>query len=216
MVIVHDRYRGMGLGNIVTKACKKYVSDKTTILLIATEQGQTLYEKLGFQAVDCVHKLMREESSSQTATVPDDHFTIEECTETDVEAINQLDQAAFGGNRTQFLKNRMVQSDQCLLAKNKSGKILGFGLSIPGTTNRILGPIVAPSTEIALGLIDKLSENHKGKLRIDVPSGRDEFLFGLEHRGFVQVSQPPIMVANTDKMPKRNDMLFGIAAQAFG
>jgi hypothetical protein len=38
----------------------------------------------------------------------------------------------------------------------------------------------------------------------------------LEDSGFEEVSQPPIMIINSDAMPIRNDNLYGIAAQIFG
>ncbi|CAG9621125.1 GNAT family N-acetyltransferase [Sutcliffiella rhizosphaerae] len=58
MVIVNDAYRGMGLGKKATEKCIQSVAHDTTFLLIATEEGRPIYEKLGFQTVRSVHKML--------------------------------------------------------------------------------------------------------------------------------------------------------------
>lgn len=57
MVIVHSDYRGLGLGKEVMQKCIESGRDRS-ILLIATPDGQPLYEKLGFTVVDSVHKYL--------------------------------------------------------------------------------------------------------------------------------------------------------------
>jgi hypothetical protein len=100
--------------------------------------------------------------------------------------------------------------------KNNTGNIIGFGLSIIGPINLIMGPIVAVDPQVASLILDKLAIGHKGKLRIDIPSGNDVFRKAVEKCGFVNVSSPPVMMFNSTKMPGRNGELFGIAAQVFG
>lgn len=79
-----------------------------------------------------------------------------------------------------------------------------------------MGPIVAPDSQTAALILDRLAFRHQGKLRIDVPSGNEEFMLFLERGGFRKASKPPIMVINSVNMPHRNNTLFGIAAQIFG
>ncbi|MDV2683985.1 GNAT family N-acetyltransferase [Alkalihalophilus lindianensis] len=216
MVIVNKNFRGMGLGKKVTKECIESVSKETSIMLIATEEGTPLYEKMGFHTVGFVHKYLCDNYQVDTAPLIDSHISIEEFSEIDFEQLLKLDEGAFGDKRTHFLRNRIKQSEKCLVVKDEIGTIVGYGLSILGPINLILGPIVAPDFQSASVLIDKLSSEHQGKLRIDVPSGNDEFMMFLEKKGFVNVSQPPIMVTNSLNMPSRNNTLFGIAAQIFG
>ena len=45
MVIVHEQCRGFGLGRIVTQACIDSVSAETAIMLVATKEGEPLYQK---------------------------------------------------------------------------------------------------------------------------------------------------------------------------
>lgn len=216
MVIVNNDFRGMGLGKEATKKCIESVSKDTTIMLIATEEGKPLYEKMGFHTVDSVHKYICENYITISKPMNNSAVIMEDFSGVDMNEILKLDENAFGDRRSRFLMNRIKQSEKCLVVKDNNGTIVGYGLSILGPVNLLLGPIVAPDLQTASLLIDKLSSKHHGKLRIDVPSGNEEFMLLLEKSGFVKVSQPPIMVLNSVNMPPRNKTLFGIAAQIFG
>ena len=56
MVIVHPDYKGKGIGKMITNSCIKSVSTQNPIMLIATDEGKPLYEKLGFRSVSYVSK----------------------------------------------------------------------------------------------------------------------------------------------------------------
>ena len=56
MVIVHPDYKGRGIGKMITNSCMNSVSAQTPFMLIATDEGKPLYEKLGFRAVSYVSK----------------------------------------------------------------------------------------------------------------------------------------------------------------
>ncbi|MGA4722209.1 GNAT family N-acetyltransferase [Fictibacillus nanhaiensis] len=215
MVIVSPDYRGLGLGKEVTQTCIDRVSTDTSIMLISTEEGKPLYERLGFKTVDVIHKFLCEKF------IPNLHdstkgFTIEYYQTADFHKVKELDSAAFGDQRSTFLLNRIKQCKQCVVVKNQYHEIIGFGLSIQGPINLILGPIVAPNDYIAASIVNALASNHGGNLRIDVPSGHSEFMTFLDTCGFKKVNEPPIMIKNSATMPKRNKELFGISAQVFG
>lgn len=215
MVIVHPDYRGKGLGRKVTQKCLDSVSDDTTVMLIATDEGKPMYESMGFCLIDCVHKYLC-----------DSYLSIEQNNNLDLEIthmheenlpqIVRLDKNAFGEERKTFLIHRIKQAKEALVVKGSDGTIIGFALSVLGPINLILGPIVAPNDHIASLLMDKLANNHQGKLRIDVPSGNEAFMSHLEKYGFKKVGQPPIMIKNSKQLPSRNKALYGIAAQIFG
>lgn len=216
MVIVNDEYRGIGLGKKATQKCIDSVSQNTSIMLISTEDGKPLYEKLGFITVDSVHKYLSDNYIPPKLFNNQQEITIEKYHENDINEIIELDSAAFGDRRSKLLFNRINQSKQCLVVRNLKGKIIGFGLSILGPQNLLIGPIVAPDVQTASLIIDELLINHQGKLRIDVPSSNDELMLFLQERGFVKVSNPPIMIKNSKNMPYRNKELFAITAQIFG
>jgi ribosomal protein S18 acetylase RimI-like enzyme len=215
MVIVNKDFRGLGLGKEATQQCLDFVSSDTSIMLIATEEGKPLYEKMGFSIVDSVHKYL---CDTYTAVKPlkNNGVSIDEFNERDFTEILNIDKAAFGDKRSNFLHNRINQSKQCLVVKDNKGNIIGYGISILGPINLLLGPIVAPDFQTAVLLLDRLAFRHQGKLRIDVPSGNEDFMLFLEQSGFKKVSNPPIMITNSVKMPHRNKTLFGVAAQIFG
>ncbi|MBI6864660.1 GNAT family N-acetyltransferase [Lysinibacillus fusiformis] len=215
MVIVNEDYRGLGLGKKATQKCIDSVSQNTSIMLISTEDGKPLYERLGFSTVDSVHKYLSD-NYIPTNLFNYPQITLERYKEEEIHKIIELDSAAFGDKRGELLLNRINQSKQCLVVKNQNGKIIGFGLSILGPENLLIGPIVAPNSQTAALIIDGLVINHQGKIRIDVPSSNDELMLFLEKSGFIKVSNPPIMIKNSIKMPYRNKELFAIAAQIFG
>jgi hypothetical protein len=215
MVIVNKEFRGLRLGKDATQKCIDFASSDIEIMLIATEEGKPLYENMGFITVDCVHKYL---CDSYTTAKPlnNSGVTLEDFSEIEFTEILNLDDASFGDKRSNFLHNRINQSEQCLVVKDNKANIIGYGISILGPINLILGPIVAPDSQTASLILDRLAFRHQGKLRIDVPSGNEEFMLFLEQSEFKKASKPPIMVINSVNMPPRNNTLFGIAAQIFG
>ena len=213
MVIVNKKFRGLGLGKEATQKCIDFAPSNTSIMLIATEEGRALYEKMGFITIDYVHKFLCDDYKPLNKS---SDVTIEDFNGNDLKEILNIDKAAFGDKRSKFLQNRINQSDQCLVVRDNNANIIGYGISISGPINLIIGPIVAPDSQTAALILDRLASKHQGKLRIDVPSGNEEFMLFLEYRGFKQVSQPPVMVINSANLPPRNNTLYGIAAQIFG
>jgi GNAT superfamily N-acetyltransferase len=215
MVIVHSDYRGRGLGKEVTQQCIASVSKETSIMLISTEEGKPLYESLGFRTVDVVYKFLCENFVCNSLEVNND-FTLDTYKVEDFHQMMELDSAAFGDQRSEFLHNRIEQCKQCIVVKDQNSQIIGFGLSVQGPINLIVGPIVAPDFKTAASIMKELAANHHGNLRIDVPSGYHDFMTFLHTCGFNKVNEPPIMMKNSSAMPNRNQKLYGIAAQVFG
>lgn len=215
MVIVNHKYRGQGLGKEVTQACIDLVNKNTSIMLIATPEGKPLYEKMGFKVVGYVHKLICN-NYIPSEKVLLKNLTVDTLKESDLDKIVELDKDAFGDSRRKFLINRIKQSHQSLVLRDEFGCVLGFGLSILGPENLIIGPIVAPNLEASCYLTNQLALNHNGRLRIDIPKEDEMFMNFLKERVFDKVGQPPIMIINSETMPFRNNNLYGIAAQAFG
>ncbi|HDR4419420.1 TPA: GNAT family N-acetyltransferase [Bacillus cereus] len=215
MVIVHPDYKGSGIGKAITNACMESVSNQTPIMLIATDEGKPLYEKLGFRAVSHVSKYICNSYNVNDYCIgnEDNIMNYEEC---DLEEIIKIDEYAFGTNREEFLTKRMMQSEQRIVVKDKEQNVLGYGLGIQTPENKIIGPIVAKNDETAMRIVHHLARDHNGKLRIDVPKGKNNFMKELEVAGFQKVNTPPIMMRNSDQFLKRNGELYSIAAQIFG
>ncbi|MGW5952277.1 GNAT family N-acetyltransferase [Bacillus mycoides] len=215
MVIVHPDYKGRGIGKIITDSCVKSVSTQTPIMLIATDEGKVLYEKLGFRAVSYVSKYICNSYNANYHCVGNEEYIVN-YEERDLEGIIQIAEDAFGTNREEFLKYRIIQSEQCIVTKDAQQNVLGYGISIQTPENKIIGPIVAKNDKMAMRMVHYLVREHNGKLRIDVPEGKKDFMKELEIIGFKKVNTPPIMMKNSDKLLKRNNELYSIAAQIFG
>ncbi|MBO1578490.1 GNAT family N-acetyltransferase [Bacillus sp. XF8] len=216
MVIVHSQYKGKGIGRKITEACIRSVSEKTSIMLIATEEGRPLYERLGFQVVSHVSKYICNQYVTPRGYDRNEQHIFMDYDEEDSNRIVKLDEAAFGVNRRNFIQRRIEQCEQCVVVKDKENYIVGYGMSVQTPENRIIGPIVALTDNIASGIVYHLIKDYNGKLRIDVPEGKEIFMKVLEKVGFQKVNQPPIMMKNSNQLLKRNGELYGIAAQTFG
>ncbi|MCW9130312.1 GNAT family N-acetyltransferase [Bacillus paramycoides] len=215
MVIVHPDYKGRGIGKMITEACIGSVSEKTPIMLIATDEGKPLYEKLGFQVVSYVSKYICSAYNASNKYIGTEDF-IMNYEEYDLEEVIKIDEDAFGTNREEFLKCRIIQSEQCIVIKDIQQNVLGYGMSIQTPENKIIGPVVAKNDAMAMRIVHYLAREHNGKLRIDVPEGKENFMKELEITGFQKVNKPPIMMKNSDQLLKRNNELYSIAAQIFG
>ncbi|MDA1529674.1 GNAT family N-acetyltransferase [Bacillus cereus group sp. TH260-2LC] len=215
MVIVHPNYKGRGIGKAITDSCIKSVSTQTPIMLIATDEGKLLYEKLGFRAVSYVSKYICNSYNVNDYCIGNEDY-IMNYKEYDLEEIIKLDEYAFGTNRKEFLMKRIMQSEQCIVVKDKEQNALGYGLSVQTPENKIIGPVVAKNDAMAMRIVHDLAREHHGKVRIDVPEGKKDFLNQLEAVGFQKVNTPPIMMRNSDQLLKRNNGLYSIAAQIFG
>ncbi|OFC87265.1 putative N-acetyltransferase YitH [Bacillus thuringiensis] len=215
MVIVHPNYKGRGIGKVITNSCMSSVSAQTPIMLIATDEGKPLYEKLGFRVVSYVSKYICNSYNGNDYCVGNEDYMVkyEEC---DLEKIIKIDENAFGTNRKVFLKKRIMQSEQCNVVKDKEQNVLGYGLSIQTPENKIIGPVVAKNNAMAMRIVHDLARGHNGKLRMDVPEGKNDFMKELEIAGFKKVNTPPIMMKNSNRLIKRNSELYSIAAQIFG
>ncbi|EJQ72576.1 MULTISPECIES: GNAT family N-acetyltransferase [Bacillus] len=215
MVIVHPDYKRRGIGKIITDLCVKSVLTQTPIMLIATDEGKILYEKLGFRAVSYVSKYICNSYNANYHCVGNEEYIVN-YEERDLEEIIQIDKDAFGTNREEFLKYRIIQIEQCIVTKDAQQNVLGYGLSIQTPENKIIGPVVAKNDAMAMRMVHYLAREHHGKLRIDVPEGKKGFMKELEITGFQKVNTPPIMIKNSDQFLKRNGELYSIAAQIFG
>lgn len=215
MVIVHPDYKGRGIGKMITNSCMNSVSAQTPFMLIATDEGKPLYEKLGFRAVSYVSKYICNSYNANDYCVRNEDYVMN-YEEGELEKIIKIDEYAFGTNRKEFLKKRIMQSEQCIVVKDKEQNVLGYGLSIQTPENKIIGPVVAKNDAMAMRIVHALARGHNGRLRIDVTEGKDDFLKELEIAGFKRENIPPIMLKNSDQLLKRNGELYSIAAQIFG
>ncbi|QNK89113.1 GNAT family N-acetyltransferase [Sporosarcina sp. resist] len=216
MVIVNPKYRRRGLASSVVKKCLSVVPKGTKILLISTEKGLSLYRKLGFVKVGYVSKYICEQWRDTNRIINCNKNKVVKMEEKHFSDVCVLDRESFGARRSTYLYNRIKQSEKSFVSLDKEGNINGFGLSILGKENLILGPIIANTYEIATLITERLVNGYLGRVRIDVPSGNEEYMSFVESKGFSIINTPPVMILNSKDLPARNQTLYSISAQAFG
>ncbi|KEO82760.1 GNAT family N-acetyltransferase [Tumebacillus flagellatus] len=215
-VMVDPKYRRLGLG---TKVMNRVLEDKPGIpaMLVATAQGQLLYESMGFHTVGTLHKFLAD-TYVPVADVPlPDGYELTPLNpaELEWERLVQLDAEAIGAVRRRFLERRVQQAVDGLLLR-RAGSVVGFALAVQGPVYRVIGPVVAPNAETALAMVDTLARRHDGALRIDIPSEQTELTRALPPRGFRLANVPPVMLIGAEHLPPRQGTLFAISAQAYG
>lgn len=121
-IIVYENYRGKGLGYKMTKFLVDFLNDKgcETQLLIATELGEAVYQKVGFR------KIMEYQCFDSEVDM-DFNYTnsIRELKKSDLESIYKLDKDTNGENRTHLIDKYFGTGTGYF---NNDNELLGFYL----------------------------------------------------------------------------------------
>ena len=141
MVLTRIAFRGRGfawriLTELLRLADRKAIE---TVKLDATDQGQPLYEKLGFRVEQPVARWIRPGERGVWLTSNDAAQGLQR-------GWHSLDTTAFGTDRTSLLE-RLALRRPPVVDQNS------FALSRTGRENNFLGPCVASSSAIARSLI---------------------------------------------------------------
>ncbi|MGF7533763.1 GNAT family N-acetyltransferase [Bacillus mexicanus] len=213
IVIVDNKYKRQGLGRRMVNTCISKADKNASIMLCATKEGLPLYEKSGFQTAGSVRKYSCQHFKPMTKK---HDFALTAFTELDFREVLAADQAAFGGDRSTLLHSLISQSDESVIIRNKEGKLIGYGLSAQTPCNLKFGPIVAPSSEAAAQLINRLAAGKQGPMRIDVPGDSVSLHAPLKAMGFHLDDEPPLMLYPNKTFPARNGQLFALISQGLG
>jgi GNAT superfamily N-acetyltransferase len=143
MVLTRKRFQGQGFARRLLNSALTLADEAgvETVKLDATDQGQPLYEKLGFRVEQPVERWAR----SADVTAPSEQSIPSSPASEDWLA---ADKRAFGTDRTNLLTR---------LAENNAPQTIdnSYLLARPGRITRYLGPCVATSPEIARTLIER-------------------------------------------------------------
>ena len=197
-IIVLPEYRRQGIGQEITRNLIDYCRSKgcTSHLLTASEMGEPIYRKLGFE-VNSIYVLYKRESIESTRHISN----VREMREEDFLAVKELDREVTGEDRFQFIK-RFFSAGWVYSADTSTG-ITGFYIPDLGG-----GLIIARSVDAGLELM-RLRLN-RGKTTSVVPATNAIAREFLTSEGFQEYRTSPRMILG-NKVNWRPTMIYNRA-----
>ena len=150
MVLTRIRYRGRGFARRLLMQALSLADERQieSVKLDATDQGQPLYEKLGFRREQSVERWWR----------PGAGVVVGECVvnhEISRDDWRAVDLCAFGADRTELLAHLARRGPPLTLGSS-------YLFSRSGRMSSYLGPCVSEAPEIARTLMERALETHAG------------------------------------------------------
>ncbi|MCC6223333.1 MAG: GNAT family N-acetyltransferase [Thermoleophilia bacterium] len=173
MVLVRASWQRRGLGTRLFRRAVEALRERGLVpFLDATPAGRTLYEPLGFRAVEPITRWRGEGRGGSTggpAPVPG------------TAAIAELDRRAFGADRVAILADLLAR-EGALSGLAPGGR--GFLLTRPGRTATQVGPVIADEPAAARTLVASALDTLAGPALLDVPDRETAVAGLLRERGF--------------------------------
>ncbi|MFJ6441413.1 GNAT family N-acetyltransferase [Streptomyces sp. NPDC091649] len=204
MLLVAGRYARRGIARRLMRHVMEAAGD-TPLALYATEQGQPLYEDLGFSAVGLAERVGgRFGPVAPAGSAPAAHsrpaVTTRPAAAGDLRAMVRLDLAAFGADRTHLLTRLPAFSDRLQVAE-EHGELVGYAALWPSGPSGVIGPLIARDTATAQALVTALAATTDRPLRADVDARHKELLGWLAERGLGPLSRTTAMTYGIPELP---------------
>jgi len=162
MVIVDETIRGQGLGRKIMNAALEKAGDRTC-LLVATQAGLPLYEKLGF----VVNGEVRQHQGNVTEIAKP--AGVEWAGTDDHAAISAIDRSASGLQRDRLMAE-LARCARFAVIRRNGSCVAAAGIRAFGRGS-VIGPVLSENLEQAKALIDFILSHHEGEfLRLDTRS----------------------------------------------
>lgn len=227
IVMVRPDQQRRGVGTTIVRHCLARLREETVVSLIATPAGQPVYEALGFQIVEHVHRYELEfpivPQAAQSASL------VSSLQPEVLPNLVALDAAACGGNRRATYQGLFKMDPSGVVARDEAGALQGFAIAVRGAGRLLVGPVVADGVDTALQLVQVLVEQlqtseldaHDAQLkqvviRLDVPSRQVAFARGLQQFGFQATRVSPLMTKGGRELPGQRERLFALVDPALG
>ena len=148
MLIVHQRWRGRGIGSALLERTMRYLDacGVPCLKLDATSQGRPLYEKFGFTVEYDIerHRLVRTPRPSEPpAPAPP------------LDPVLPRDRDVFGVDRAALLRSLAREAPELVQVELDPSGIAGYAFGRRGSLGDQLGPWVATSAPVAERLLDR-------------------------------------------------------------
>jgi len=216
-IFVAPERRGVGLGRGITQAIIDRLESAgcRTLVLVATNAGRQLYERMGFE-VETQYRIL------QAAGLPPDTAptrggataaTIVRAFEApDLDAVLALDRVGTGEDRGHAI-TRLADRDAARVAPGEDGAIDGFVIRAPWGG----GATVARSSESALHIVSarRRAAGPEGRVRVGLVDDNGEGLARLTEVGFRLMWSAPRMIRGAP-LPWRPETIYGQFNHAMG
>lgn len=211
-IIVSPDRQGQGIGKVLTEHLIA-ATDGRTLGLVATPQGEPLYARYGFIAIDEVRQ-HQGDWPELAAPVLAANEVMRPVTAADLPLLAQLDGEATGLPRAPVLEALLARGHAILIERN--GAPAGFGFLRRHGRGWLIGPVVAIDDAAACNLIAALLAAHRGDfVRIDVPA-RTGLGAWLSERGLPLVASGVVMARGAAPAAPGPAHRFALVNQAMG
>ncbi len=190
---VHETHRGRGVGGALTGAVIDALETAgcATLLLVATEMGRPMYERLGFDVVSS-YRIVEAAGpgDSEPSNLEEPARSVRPYAEEDLPAMTELDRSATGEDRAHLLAAFATPtSTRC--AVRPDGLVAGFLVRAAWGG----GATVAPDPSTAIVLLDDRRRRTPagGRVRAGLLEENREGLDRLAARGWTEAWSAPRM-----------------------
>ncbi|MGW1293258.1 GNAT family N-acetyltransferase [Streptomyces sp. NPDC002533] len=211
MMLVAGRYARQGIARRLMRHVMETAGD-TPLALYATEQGQPLYEDLGFSPVGRAERVGgRFEATGSGGSGSPAHtsselpsasssVTTRPAAADDLQAMVRLDLPVFGTDRTHLLARLPAFADRLQVAEDH-GELVGYAALWPSGHAEVVGPLIARDTATAQALVAALAATTDRPLRADVDDRHKELLGWLTDHGLEPLSRTTVMTYGIPDLP---------------
>ena len=212
-IFVAPGWRGRGLGRAVTEAIIDRLSSMgcRSLVLVATEDGRRLYERMGFE-VQTHYRTLQAPGLPRAVEPSNGVPTVRAFEAADLAEIVALDREGSGEDRAHAIEV-LASSDTTRVAPGREGGIDGFVVRGPWGG----GATVARTTEAALRIVTarRRAAGPEGRVRLGMVDDNAEGLERLAEVGFRLAWSAPRMIRG-DAPPWRPELLYGQFNHAMG
>jgi GNAT superfamily N-acetyltransferase len=209
-VFVVEARRREGLGRALTQAVIDALEDAgcRTLVLVATDMGRPLYERIGFE-VQTRYSILEAPGLEGD---PDEVPGIRPFGPPDIEAMIRLDRTATGEDRSHAIR-RFASPATSRVALDVDGSLAGFVVRAPWGG----GATVARSPEVAMRILEarRRVAGPGGRVRVGLIEENEAGLAVVERAGLTPVWSAPRMVRG-EPMTWRPEWIWGQLNHAMG
>lgn len=207
LVMVSPDAQGRGIGRRLVEQVLEDTGDRS-MMLLATEAGKPLYDKLGFVTVGACRQYQGNYDGA-----PADDAGLRSAHPDDLAAILALDTAAFGVGRAPVLR-ALMQVGRVAVLDDGTG-ITGYAIEREFGRGTVVGPIVAASEADAIRLFQALAR--PGFVRVDAVVGQESFAGHLTAHGLAAVgADSPSMLRGSWPEARGSARVFAMSSHALG